>query len=350
MSRAHGCIHTSAFPLEVSIICIPGTREAIDFDKLDSRVRLIRDHVFAASTAKTYRTYLMSYYKFCNDSYIKPVPISQQDLARYVAHLSFRLKYSSIINYLTVVRLLHLEAGFENPLSAYYFSTVQKGVKRLLGDSVSPKLPITPDILLGIRSLLDFNSTFDMAFWAASLVAFFSFFRKSNLLPQSHLTFNPNKQLSKSNICFSPQGVVIQVSWSKTIQYQDRTLQIPLPFIPSSKLCPSTALWLSSKQGSSSNLSPFQYIHQGSHIIMTYPVFCKHLRSCLDRLGFDSQRYSGHSFRRGGATFALETGVPADLVQVQGDWRSDSYKVYIDPSLEGRRAVALSMAKAVQAL
>jgi len=330
--------------------CFTGSLVTTDFRTLDARVKLIRDNVYAASTAKTYSTYLASFYKFCNQNTIKPVPISQDNLARYVAHLSFRLKYSSIINYLTVIRLLHLEAGFPNPLSTYYLGTIQKGVRRLLGDSVSPKLPITPHILLSIRALLPFHSSFQVSFWSASLVAFYSFFRKSNLLPQSPSTYQPDKQLSKNNISFTPQGAIIQVTWSKTIQYQNRVLQIPLPFIPHSKLCPSTALWLSINQISNNNPSPFQYLDKGFATILTYPVFCSYLRFCLDSLGFDSSRYSGHSFRRGGATFALESGVPADLVQAQGDWRSDAYKIYIDPSFVGRKAVAEAMAKAAQSL
>lgn len=311
---------------------------------------LIKQHVFAPSTSKTYCTYLASYKKFCNSLSIPLAPISQDNLARYVAHLTFRLKYSSIINYLSIVRLIHLQSGFDNPVSTFYISSIQKGVRRLLGDASSPKLPITPHILLAIRSHLTFSNTFEVAFWAVCLVAFYSFFRKSNLLPQTQSSFSPTRQLSKENISFTPDGAVLQVSWSKTIQYQDRILQIPLPFIPGSKLCPSTALWLSCRQGLPSNSSPFQYIDHGSHTILVYPVFCRFLKECLGGLGLDSSRYSGHSFRRGGATFALEAGVPADLVQTQGDWRSDAYKVYIDPSLQGRRVVAQSMAEAVQTL
>ena len=317
---------------------------------LDARVSLIRGHVYASSTQKTYSTYLSCYHKFCANANINPVPISQQDLARYVAFLSYKLCYSSIVNYLTVVRLVHLEAGLDNPVSTYYINSLQKGTRRLLGDSSSPKLPVTPDILLKIRTLLPFTSSFDISFWAACLVAFYSFFRKSNLLPQSMSAFCPDKELSKQNIFFTAEGAVIKVIWSKTIQYRDRTLHIPLPFFPSSKLCPSTALWMSLQQGTESHLSPFQYVEGFSVKFLTYPVFCAYLRSCLDRLGFDSNRYSGHSFRRGGATFALESGAPPDLVQAQGDWRSDAYKLYIDPSFQGRKAVADIMAKAAQAL
>src|SRR4051794_1104850 len=53
----------------------------------------------------------------------------------------------------------------------------------------------------------------------------------------------------------------------------------------------------------------------------TYTWFEKHLRDSLQKahvIGY----YTGHSFRRGGATFAFQCGVPASLIKLQGDWRS----------------------------
>lgn len=45
-------------------------------------------------------------------------------------------------------------------------------------------------------------------------------------------------------------------------------------------------------------------------------------------------RYTGHSFRRGGATYAFRSGVPGELIQVMGDWKSDAYKRYFDFSFD----------------
>ena len=79
------------------------------------------------------------------------------------------------------MRLLHLEHGLKNPLEDnWYVSSILKGVKRVKGDNQSQKLPITLDILGKIFLTLNLLSSFDRAFWAACLVGFFSFFRKSN--------------------------------------------------------------------------------------------------------------------------------------------------------------------------
>ena len=273
---------------------------------------------------------------------ILPAPVSAQDLARYIAYLSNKLSFSSIKNYLSIVRLIHLEAGYPNPLESYYIATVLKGARRTLGDSLTQKFPITISILSGIHKQITFSSIEDIVFWAACLVAFFSFFRKSNLFAPSIQEFNPKQHLARDNVSFDAKGALLSVKWSKTIQYQERVLDVPLPFIPKSPFCPSTALWLAMQVTPVSDKSvPVFLISSSSELKpLTYNVFLSRLKTCLRSMGIDSSKYSGHSFRRGGASFALECGVPVDLIQSQGDWRSNAYQSYIDPSLQFRQSVA----------
>ena len=53
--------------------------------------------------------------------------------------------------------------------------------------------------------------------------------------------------------------------------------------------------------------------------------------------------YTGHSFRRGGATYAFRSGVPGELIQVMGDWKSDAYKRYFDFSFDTMLSVSSRM-------
>lgn len=66
-----------------------------------------------------------------------------------------------------------------------------RGLRRILGDVQEQKLPITPEILLRIRSELMADR--DSGFWAAMLIGFYSFFRKSNLVPKSAKDYDPSK-------------------------------------------------------------------------------------------------------------------------------------------------------------
>ena len=58
----------------------------------------------------------------------------------------------------------------------------------------------------------------------------------------------------------------------------------------------------------------------GSYIVITKSQFVLVFRICLARMGVhDPSRFRGHSFRRGGATWAFHTGVPGELIQIFGD-------------------------------
>ena len=208
---------------------------------LDEDVQMYRSNSFAASTWRTYSAQLSAYLDFCGKLNISPTPISQLDLGRYIAFLSRRLSFCSIRQYLNVVRLIHLDSGFKNPLEQnWYVASILKGVRRVKGDSSLQKLPITLDILRAIFMKLDLKCSFERSFWTACLVAFFSFFRKSNLLVQSHILFDPLRHLCASDVEFTQEGAVLTVRWSKVIQFKERILHIPLPRIQNSPFCPSS--------------------------------------------------------------------------------------------------------------
>lgn len=309
--------------------------------RLDNIVSYFRQHTYAESTKKTYNKYLKSYLDFCDKFSIAPVPLSPMNLARYVAHLSDRLCYNSLSNYISIIRLLHREAGVDSPLDCFYIDTVLKGAKRALGSNTNRKLPITPLVLRDIFSLLDLSCSQDLCFWAACLVAFFSFLRKSNLFPPSTSTFNPMQHLSRSDIVFSKSGCVLNIRGTKTIQFRERMLCIPLPVVANSPLCPAKMLLLNFKMVPAvTTPSPaFLFLRGGNTHVLTYSIFLKMLQTFLKRLGYDCKKYSGHSFRRGGASFAFECGLPSEFIQSQGDWKSDAYKTYIDPSFAHRQKI-----------
>lgn len=64
---------------------------------------------------------------------------------------------------------------------------------------------------------------------------------------------------------------------------------------------------------------------------ITYSQFSRFLAKSLQAIRANSSTFS-HSFRRGGggATFTFDCGPPAELIKLQGDWRSDAYLVYLE--------------------
>ena len=280
--------------------------------------------------------------QFCILAGLSPVPLSPINACRYIAFLSQKLAFNSIKQYINVVRIMHLETGHGNPFhNSWHIDTLLKDANQVLGSSRKQKLPITPYILRQMFILVDFSSPLEVTFWASCLVAFFSFFRKSNLLVTNLESLNPDWHLCRRDASFSLDGVTLAVRWSKTIQYRQRILHIPIPRIQGSPLCPSQALILALRLCDAPPSAPlFTYMTPKGWLPLTGHTFQCKLHSFLTRLNIDPSDYSGHSFRRDGASFALECGLPTEVIKAQGDWASSAYESYVNPSWDMRKQLA----------
>jgi hypothetical protein len=67
------------------------------------------------------------------------------------------------------------------------------------------------------------------------------------------------------------------------------------------------------------------------------------LKSNLSAAGYDAAKFAGHSFRRGGATFAFRCGAPPGQIKEHGDWRSNCYMMYLEYDDRARERLAFSM-------
>ena len=217
---------------------------------------------------------------FCNITGSCPVPASVETVCRYAALLARSLKFSSVRQYLNIIRLLHLEAGESNPLDCYLVQSVLKGLRTQLGDRVIRKLPISHSLLLNILSSLNLDNVFHSAMWAAGLLMFFCMLRRANVLVSSLRCFNVAKHLRRCDISFFHWGAMITIRWTKTIQYQQRVLRMdgPIFMYPGARgLVP---------------LSPDNFIKD-----------TRFYQACTPRIkqgGVDNSAFAGHSFRRGG--------------------------------------------------
>lgn len=240
---------------------------------------------------------------------------------------------------MNIVRLLHLEWGLPNPLvSDFHLTSVLRGIKRCVGDAPTRKLPITPDILLKLLSKLDLRSTMDSVWWAATLLSFFGLLRRSNVLTDQ-ASFNPDLSLCRRDIIFHDWGIMVIIRKTKTIQNQERCLQIPLPRTVGHRLCPVQAIFHAFHATPSAPIGgPAFVVPVGSKFKPLSPaVFVTKMRCLLTDCGIDGSRYAGHSLRRGGASWAYNSGVAVDNIRVLVDWKSQAYTIYIQPDLGNLR-------------
>ncbi|XP_078681567.1 uncharacterized protein LOC144916320 [Branchiostoma floridae x Branchiostoma belcheri] len=200
------------------------------------------------------------------------------------------------------------------------------------------KLPITPEILLSIRSLLDLRRPLHATLWAVFCIGFFTLLRKSNLVPPSRAAFSADKHLTRASLQLTPDGLIVRITWSKTRQFRQKVLQLPVAAIPGHPLCPRAAYLHMTHLLPASGDSPAFLVpgSDGSLVSLTHSTLVSHLKTLLQAAGFPSNKFSGHSFRRGGATFAWHCGADPQTIKLMGDWSSDAYEVYLDSSLEQR--------------
>ena len=288
--------------------------------------------------------------RFCELAGVPLTPLSTANLARYIAYLSSFLAYNSIMQYLNIVRIVHEEAGFANPCSnSFFVSSVIKGAKKKLGNQVASKRPVTVDMLHKMLQVLDLKIPSDRAFFTVAVVAFFSFARIGNLVPLTHNPPLHGKHLCWCDVRFDDKFVILKFRFTKTIQYKQRLLEVPLPYVRDSPFSPASLLYVQRRLYGGTGCGPvFQYRDRGGKHIITYRWFLSTFKDVCARMGLDSQTYASHSFRRGGATLALSCNVPKDLIKIQGDWCSDAYQRYLDPSLESRAQVAMALSSKFQ--
>ena len=218
-----------------------------------------------------------------------------------------------------------------------------RGISRLHPHVPIRAEPITPHILLQFYQLMD-NSSLHCAVWSCALVLFYTMARLGSILPSSRST--PQREfLTRDRINFCREGLLVTLIHTKTIQYGRRRLHIPLLKF-NSVLCPVTA-YARLKQFFQvfSQLPAFVFKEEGQVKWLTSSIFIKTFRAVIGRKGYNTSHFTGHSFRRGGATWAFQCGMPGELIQICGDWVSDSYKRYLEFSTSNKLELAALLTK-----
>ena len=83
---------------------------------------------------------------------------------------------------------------------------------------------------------------------------------------------------------------------------------------------------------------------------INYNQFTTRLKTVLGKAGLNPDLFSGHSFRRGGASFLFSVGATQLMVQVLGGWSSMVYTRYLYMSEQDRLDAQLLMANAINAM
>jgi len=236
------------------------------------------------------RSQLRAYLNFCTLYKLQPFPVTKYTFISYLVFLSHSLSsYRSLINYITVLKHVNRALGASiDFMDDYDCYTTQRGLRRMLGDKVHHTLPITPEILLEICRSLDSSNTLHICMHAVFLVAFFSFLRISNLVPYRKADVSAPDQLflHRGDVNYAGAGCFLRVRKTKTLQFREHIVDIPIPSISNSILCPVSALRRYCDLVPASSDSPlFVLPGQLGHAPLLVNHFNLFLKQCISNLG-----------------------------------------------------------------
>lgn len=263
--------------------------------------------------------------------------------------MSQSVTWKTIRSYLSALRFFQIRAGYPDAsLSSFPRLTyVLHGIHRVTPEySRLHRLPITKDLLLVLYRAwssppVQFNH---LMLWAACCLGFFGFLRAGEFTCTAAEASAP--PLSHSDIAVdsrdNPQLITVHLRRTKTDPfgagcyiYLGRTYTTP---------CPVAAMlnYLAARNSTSRPLFIFE-----NGTPLTRASLVAHTREALARMGVDSSRYSGHSFRIGAATAAAEAGYSDSFIQALGRWKSSAFMTYIRTSPRQLVSVAPRLAKGV---
>ena len=291
------------------------------------------------------RQYLYFTVYFC----LPVLPASVDTLVCYLEFMSLTSSYGHLKHLLSSVKFLHMAYNLELPTNCYQLDSTMQGLKRRLARVPFQVLPLTPRILKAMYAHLDMRKLEDLALWCSFLVSFYGLLRKKNVVPEG-TSHSPAKILSRQNfvIDLDANRIYMYIGFSKTNQFGNRDLVLPIPGNRDPVLDPVRHLHdLFTRVNALPSAPAFSY-SPGRFI--TYKVFTSRLKFLLTKSGFQADQFSGHSFRRGGASFLHLCGGTALMVQAAGDWQSGCFTRYLFLSTEERLNAQLLMARAISSL
>lgn len=224
---------------------------------------------------------------FCTYFRLTPAPAELDTICLYVQFLSRTLSPPTIRNYLSGVKLFHLFSGLDFPYTKdFLLSLTLRGIARNALHTPRRAPPVTPYILYQMSRVLDFkHDPMSCALFCAFLFTFFLMARLANIVPSSRNSFDPRRNLTRSDVVANEHGIIVTFRSTKTIQFGERQLHIPLLRLPGSPLCPVSAYHRMVRLISASPRSPcfFCLAHEAALLSQSTDLSPNFVACCLLR-------------------------------------------------------------------
>lgn len=284
---------------------------------LKSDCHALQLNALAPSTIRARKGQWLCYTRFCSEFKLKTLPCSNRQLTWFVTYLEKYMTYTSTINYIQAVILVHKLRNLDPPsVSSHSVKLTLQGVKRRSEPNPSTRDPITVDILLKMYDCLNLSIKVHVLFWASALLLFRSLLRVSHVIDSPHT-------LNCSDIIWVEDGYDIRVRSSKT----STVLRVvPVREIKTKKLC--SVFWLKRWFSIIKVKGSVPLFSMSGHKAVSYTNYSTMLSKVVASAGL-KYKISTHSFRHGGASFLSSLGVPITKIKDRGGWKSNAVYHYI---------------------
>ena len=301
---------------------------------------------FATGTRNNILSQIRQWVYFATYFNLVILPASPDDLCMFAECLSFSSGYGHIKNVLGGVRYFHHTMGDTFPTDSVRLEDTLQGLKRKLKGTPKQVLPIEPVILRRMFKFVNTRNTQELAHWCGCLIAFYTLFRKANLCPKE-LKFDPETLLTRGDIILDrvEKRVLIFVNFAKNNQFQKECHVIPIPSNSDPALNLFDHLCSLFDRVNADEDSPALSYSRSKFI--THKPFTTRLKQLLGKAGLNPDLFSGHSFRRGGASYLYSIGGTTLMVQTLGCWSSQVFTRYLYLSLEDRLSAQALIASSI---
>ena len=332
---------TNIFNLELEL--------AAQLSSLRLQNRATQGFKYSKESAANVKSAIRQFLYFTLHFKLKAWPTSVDTLVCFLEFMARTSGYPHLKHLLSSVKFLHEALDEPFPTNNFMVDMTMQGLKRRLAKVPFQVLPITPAIMKRMFSHLNMSLTQDRALWCSYLLSFYGLLRKSSAVPKSDV-FNVNNVLVRRNISVDVANnmVYLYLGHGKTNNFCTRDVVIPIPGNSDPALDPVRHLQALFSIVTVSQDSPAFTFAQGQFI--KYSSFTTRLKNLLKKAGLDPALYSGHSFRRGGATFLHLCGGTALMIQASGDWSSQCFTRYIYLSEAERLHSQSLIAKGINSL
>ena len=309
--------------------------------QLDHEVAGTKGESIKESTKRNLNTQLNSYQKFCDRYMLDYFPCDNRQLCRFGQHLSSTFESPEAVgNYLSGIRTILALLGLEIPdVKERQMQMFITGLKRVMNHIVKQAEPITPQLLLKLSKVVNYRDKIEVIAWTAVLVGFYMFLRKSNLVPEAMDKFDSIQQFCRADVSLLglQLAMMFEIRWTKTLQFRQKILRFPVLPANNKAICPVFWVHKMIQDNPGSAQDPLFLIKTPTDTLsLSANQLIYRLRKWLKLVGEDDMAFSLHSLRRGGATFAYQSYLEAEMIKMLGGWASDCYKRYIDVSMDKR--------------